>query len=124
MIIVGKVIGGLLALLVVGLLVFVSFGVPGDGAEEPQDRSAQIGQLDARARAACELYTPIADDVRSGELTGPPLFRALQDVYNEARLSQAESFEPLVRNLLSSTITGDDGRRDQLQAQLDEVCAD
>jgi hypothetical protein len=116
------VVGSLLALLVVGLLAFVSYGVPGGGetteAEEP------FGQLDARAEAACDLYTPIADDVRSGELSGPPLFRALQDVYNEARLSESQEFGTLVQDVLNASIVEDEQARDERLDRLDEACAD
>ena len=112
----------MLALLVVGLLVFVSCGVPGGGSDE-DDPFETIGDLDARAEAACELYTPIAGDITSGELTGPRLFRALQDVYNEARLSEAENFGFLVQAVLNAAITGDEQLRDERLARLDEVCA-
>lgn len=113
--------GSLLALLVVGLLVFVSCGIPGGGSDE-DDPFARIGELDARAEAACDLYRPIAGDVRSGELTGPRLFRALQDVYNEARLSEAENFGFLVQAVLNAAITGDQQARDERLERLDEVC--
>lgn len=116
----GKLVGGLLALLVVGLLVFVSCGVPGgsDEAEIPD-----IGELDGNARSACELYTPIAGDIRSEQLTGPRLFRALQDVYNVARRSETVQFEDSVRVLLNAAIAGDEPVRDEQQDRLDEACA-
>jgi hypothetical protein len=117
------VVGSLLALLVVGLLVFVSCGVPGGGGEG-DDASRDVGDLDARAEAACDLYTPIAEEVRSGELSGPPLFRALQDVYNEARLSESQEFGTLVQDVLNASITEDEQARDERLDRLDEVCPD
>jgi hypothetical protein len=117
------VIGGLLALLVVGLLVLVSCGVPGAGEPDEDDLFAEIGEPDARATAACELYTPLAGDVRSGALTGPKQFRALQDVYNEARLSESENFAFLVQAVLNAAITGDEQVRNERMDRLDEVCA-
>lgn len=115
-------LGGLLALLVVGLLVFVSCGVPGGGSDD-EDLFAEVGELDARAEAACGLYAPVAGDIRSGELTGPGQFRALQDVYNEARLSESENFGFLVQAVLNAAITGDEQMRDERLDRLDEVCA-
>lgn len=119
--IVPKAVGGLLALLVVSLVVFVSCGVPGgsDDGEIEVD-----GPLDDRARAACEIYTPIVDDVRSGELSGPRLFRALQDVFNEARLSATEGFDDVSRLLLNAAIAGDVEARNDLADQLEDACED
>ena len=81
---------------------FVSCGVPGSGSDAPEQPP-----LDDAATRACELFTPIAADVREGRLTGPPLFRALQDVFNEARLSKTEGFGPQVQMLYSTAIGGD-----------------
>ena len=105
----------------VALLVFVSCGVPGGGGED--DPFEDIGDLDAQARAACEVYTPKAEDIRSDRLTGPPLYRALQDVYNQARGSQTESFAFLVQSALNAAIGGDQETRDARLERLDEVCA-
>lgn len=115
-------LGGLLALLVVCLLVFVSCGVPGSGSDE-DDLFAEVGDLDARAEAACEVYTPVAPEIRSGSLTGPKQFRALQDVYNEARLSESENFGFLVQAVLNAAISGDEQVRNERMDRLDEVCA-
>ncbi len=95
--------GALLALVLVAAVVFVSRGVPGNsnGPEAPA--------LDGPAQRACALFAPIASDVRDGRLTGPPLFRALQDVFNEARLSKTEGFGLQVQSLYSTAIGGDRG---------------
>lgn len=83
-------------------LVFVSCGVPGTGSDAPEPPP-----LDDAAQRACAIFTPIAADVREGRLTGPPLFRALQDVFNEARLSMTEGFGPQVQELYTTAIGGD-----------------
>lgn len=115
-------VGGLLALLVVGLLVFVSCGVPGGGDSDEQEALPELGELDDQARAACELYTPVADDVRSGELTGPPLYRSLQDVYNVARQSQTEGFADAFADLINASIVEDDQARLAQLERIDEAC--
>lgn len=81
---------------------FVSCGVPGSGSDAPEQPP-----LDDAAMRACDLFAPIAADVREGRLTGPPLFRALQDVFNEARLSTTEGFGLQVQQLYSTAIGGD-----------------
>jgi hypothetical protein len=119
--IVSKVVGAVLALLVVSLLVFVSFGTPGGGSDE--ENLEEIGELDDAARSACATLTPIAGDVRSGELTGPRMFRALQDVFNEARQSETENFSFQVSVLLSAAINDDVQTRDASLGRLEQACA-
>ena len=119
--IVAKVLGGLLGLLVLSLLVFVSCGVPGGGSDEDD---LEIGRLDDAARASCAELEPVAGDVRSGELSGPPLFRELQDVFNASRPSETEDFSEVVRRLLNAAIAGDDEARNAWLTQLQEACAD
>jgi hypothetical protein len=50
----------------------------------------------------------VAAQVRSGALAGEELFRALQDVFNDARLSQTEGFSQRVADLNSAAINGDE----------------
>lgn len=64
-------------------------------------------QLDEAAVAACERFAPVAAQVRSGNLAGPPLYRALQDVFNDARTSSTPGFAQQVANLNSAAINGD-----------------
>jgi len=64
-------------------------------------------QLDEAAVAACERFEPAAGPVRSGELAGEPLFRVLQDVYNDARTSETEGFAERVAELNTAAINGD-----------------
>jgi len=79
-------------------------------------------QLDEAAESACEQFEPVAAQVRSGELTGPPLYRALQDVFNDARLSATPGFSQRVADLNTAAIKGDEQkvRQDVLALQL--VC--
>ena len=60
--------------------------------------------------------------MRSGELSGPRLFRFLQDVYNQARLSESENFAFLVQAVLNAAISGDQELRAERLERLDEVC--
>jgi hypothetical protein len=106
------------ALLAVAVLVFVGFGLGGGDPE-----TEQPPPLDPAAQRACDRFQPIADDVRTGRLTGPPLFRALQDVFNEARLSQDGRFSAQVRDLYSAAINDDEQTVSQQVSALEEVCA-
>lgn len=65
-------------------------------------------QLDDAAVEACERFEPIAASVRSGELSGPPLYRQLQDVFDEARYSATAGFAERVTDLNSAAINGDE----------------
>ncbi len=67
-----------------------------DGEERPP--------LDEAALQACSIYQPAHDEVRSGRLTGPPLFRVLQDVFNAARLSGTPGFSGQVQELYTTAI--------------------
>lgn len=109
--------GALLALLAVSFLVFVSCGVPGLGsdAEEPP--------LDDAARQACTMYGAIHEEVRSGRLTGPRLFRALQDVFNQAGRSGTEGFVLQVQDLYGSAVAEDPAAVTQRADALQTRCA-
>jgi hypothetical protein len=81
----------------------VALAVARPGAEPVPTRQ----QLDDAAVAACERFEPVAGPVRSGELQGEPLFRVLQDVYNDALSSQTDGFAQRVADLNSAAINGD-----------------
>lgn len=116
-------------MVVVGLVVFVNCG---GSRQEPEqsasptspDRAQEIGELDGRARASCALLLPIADDVRTGKLTGPPLFRALQDVFNAARETETEGFAVRVADLLNASIREDEMARIAQLRELVAACED
>lgn len=91
----------LLALVAAGAVVLT---VVRPGAEPQPTRQ----ELDDAAVAACEVFEPAAAGVRSGELEGEPLFRVLQDTFNEARLSETEGFADQVFRLNSAAINGDE----------------
>lgn len=65
-------------------------------------------QLDEAAVAACEVFEPAAAGVSSGELAGEPLFRVLQDTFNQAQSSETPGFVEQVATLNSAAINGDD----------------
>lgn len=113
--IVGKVAGALLALLAVSFLVFVSCGVPGIGSDP------KAPPLDDAARRSCAVFSPVASDVRDGRLTGPPLFRVLQEAFNQASQSQTPGFPVQVQELYTAAINGNQPavtqRADGLQAR-------
>ena len=60
--------------------------------------------------------------MRNGELSGPPLYRALQDVFDDARSSGTPGFSQRVADLNTAAIQGDEQkvRQDVLALQL--VC--
>lgn len=64
-------------------------------------------ELDEAAEAACAVFEPTAAEIRAGTLQGRPLYRALQDVYNQAQRSTTEGFAQQVAELNSSAINGD-----------------
>jgi hypothetical protein len=90
----------LLALVAAGAIVLA---VVRPGAEPQPTRQ----ELDEAAVAACEVFEPAAAGVISGELQGEPLFRVLQDTFNQARLSETEGFADRVFRLNSAAINGD-----------------
>jgi hypothetical protein len=91
----------LLALVAVGAVVLALVRPGGDAPPTRQ-------QLDEAAVAACERFEPAAAQVRSGALQGEPLFRLLQDVFNDARLSGTEGFSERVGELNSAAINDDE----------------
>jgi hypothetical protein len=70
----------------------------------PACTGEQGERLDDAAERACAELSPVVREIESGELTGPPLFRALQDVYNEARRSDTEGFADQVQDVYSAAI--------------------
>ncbi len=54
--------------------------------------------------------------MRNGRLTGPPLFRLLQDVFNEGSTSQTEGFALQVQELYTTAINADAEQRDPAAA--------
>ena len=91
---------------------------PGDEGEAQPTRQ----QLDEPAEAACERFEPVAAQVRSGELTGGPLYRALQDVYNVGRSSGTDGFAQRVADLNSAAINRDEQALRQGVLSLQLVC--
>jgi hypothetical protein len=105
-----------LLLLVAGGAVALAVSRP--GAEPVPTRQV----LDEPAVAACERFEPVAGPVRSGELVGEPLFRVLQDVYNDALPSTTEGFSQRVAELNSAAINGDEQALRQGVLALQLVC--
>lgn len=105
---------GLLALVGVAA---VALTLNRTGAEPQAGR-----QLDEAAVAACEVFEPEAEQVLSGELQGRPLYRALQDVYNQAQRSQTEGFPQQVAELNSAAINGDDAGLRERAGALQRTC--
>ena len=95
-----KIVVALLALVAVGVVVLA---VVRPGADPQPTRQ----ELDDAAIAACERFEPAAAQVRSGELQGPPLFRVLQDTFNDARRSQTDGFFQQVTELNTAAINDD-----------------
>lgn len=91
----------LLALVAVGVVVFAVVRPGGDAQPTRQE-------LDEAAVTACERFEPAAAEVRSGALQAEPLFRLLQDVFNDARRSETEGFSERVGKLNSAAINGDE----------------
>lgn len=79
-------------------------------------------QLDEAAVAACERFEPVAAQVRSGNLAGPPLYRVLQDVFDDARKSGTPRFAQQVANLNSAAINGDEQAVQQRVIALQLTC--
>lgn len=96
----------------------VALTVVRPGAEPQPTRQ----QLDEPAVAACEVFEPAAAGVRSGELQGEPLFRVLQDVFNQARLSETEGFAQQVAQLNNAAINGRTQDLEQGVLQLQLTC--
>ena len=65
-------------------------------------------QLDEAAVEACEVFEPAAAQVRSGELQGEPLYRVLQDVYDQGRVSETPGFAEQVTALNTAAINLDE----------------
>jgi hypothetical protein len=95
-----RIVVALLALVAVGVVVLV---VVRPGVDPQPTRQ----QLDEPAVAACEVFEPAAAQVRAGELEGEPLFRVLQDTFNQARLSDTPGFAQQVAELNSAAINDD-----------------
>lgn len=74
------------------------------GAEPQPTRQ----QLDEAAVEACEVFEPAAAGVRDGTLEGRPLYRALQDTYDQAQRSRTEGFAQQVAELNSAAINADE----------------
>lgn len=105
----------LLALVGIGA---VALAVTRTGADPQPSRQ----ELDEDAIAACEVFEPAADGVRSGELQGRELFRVLQDTFNDARTSQTEGFAQLVAELNSAAINGNEQELRQGVIALQLTC--
>lgn len=113
--IVRVVVVALLAVVAVGAVVLA---VDRSGAGPQPTRQ----QLDEAAVAACERFEPAAADIRSGELEGEPLYRVLQDVYNDAQDSRTEGFTGKVFTLNSAAINGDEQTLRQGVLELQLTC--
>lgn len=64
------------------------------------DQPEPAPQLDEPAQHACDPVAPIAADVRRGDLEGPALYRALQDVWDAASPSQNADVRDSAQRLL------------------------
>ena len=79
-------------------------------------------RLDPAAERACDRLQPVVDDVEKQRLQGPPLYRALQDVYDEARASDVDGFAEQAQRAVSAAVNADQARvAEHLQA-LRERC--
>lgn len=79
-------------------------------------------QLDPAAERACDRLQPVVDDVEGQRLQGPPLYRALQDVYDEARTSEVDGFAEQAQRALSAAVNADQPRVAEHLQQLRERC--
>ena len=68
------------------------------------------------------MYGAIHEPLRRGQLTGPRLFRALQDTFNDARLSKTPGFAQQVALLNSAAINGDEQTLRQGVLKLQLTC--
>lgn len=85
--------------------------------------AGQSGErLDAAAERACDELGPVVDDVEEGRLQGPPLYRALQDVYDEAASSRVDGFAEAAQRALASAINEDEERSAVHLQRLRERC--
>ena len=105
------------------MLILIAVGVAAFAIVRPDvDPQPTRQQLDEPAVEACEVFEPVAARVRSGELQGQPLYRALQDVFNRGRLSQTEGFARQVSELNTAGIQGDDKALRQGVLSLQLLC--
>ena len=81
-----------------------------------------VPALDASAQAACDVLAPIAADVRVGELKGPELYRALQDVWDEALRSNVAAVRENAQALLKAAINNDQKVLSTSLTALQEAC--
>jgi len=99
----------------VGVVVFAVVRPGGDAQPTRQD-------LDEPAVAACETFEPAAAQIRSGELVGEPLFRVLQDSYNDAINSRTVGFAEKVADLNTAAINNDEQQLRQGVLALQLTC--
>lgn len=78
--------------------------------------------LDADAQAACDTLAPIAGDVRTGELEGPELYRALQDVWDAAQRSPDAAVRNNAQALLTAAIQDDQKALSTSLTALQRAC--
>lgn len=78
--------------------------------------------LDEQAQAACTAFAPLGGQVRRGDLEGPPLYRALQDVYDLARTSGNEEVAHSAQRLLAAAINNDQQATASTVTELQEAC--
>jgi hypothetical protein len=85
--------------------------------------AGQSGEaLDADAVTACERFAPVAAEVERGNLSGRPLYRALQDVYNVGRTSETDGFPERAQRLLTAAINNDDDALGEQLVAMRETC--
>jgi hypothetical protein len=82
-----------------------------------------VATLDAPAAQACEEFAPIGGPVRRGELEGPALYRALQDVWNTASQSENTDVVEAARSTLTAAIQDDRQGLSSAVTQLQQACA-
>jgi hypothetical protein len=104
-------------LTVVGLVIATAAGCSG-GGDVPA-----VASLDAPAAKACEEFAPIGGQVRRGELEGPALYRALQDVWNIASQSENTDVVEASRSTLTAAIQDDRQALNSAVTQLQQACA-
>lgn len=81
-----------------------------------------MAQLDGAAAAACEEFAPLGGQVRRGELSGTPLYRALQSVYDQARESDNEAVGRAAQTLLTAAIGNDRRAMTDAVTELQQAC--
>ena len=80
-------------------------------------------ELDAAAQTACDAFAPIGGEIRTGELEGPQLYRALQDVWDYAQRSDNAEVRNAAQTLLTTAIQDDQQAMNAAVTALQQACS-